>query len=64
MADEPLDLFAIAEPTSQLFSCLDLPRYRQQLAGLADQGVFIGTSSWKYPGWCGLIYDEQRVFDP
>ena len=39
---------------------LDLPRYRQQLAQLADQGIFIGTSSWKYPGWCGLIYDEQR----
>ena len=39
---------------------LDLLRYRQQLAQLADQGIFIGTSSWKYPGWCGLIYDEQR----
>jgi len=39
---------------------LDLPRYRQQLTQLADQGIFIGTSSWKYPGWCGLIYDEQR----
>lgn len=38
----------------------NLPRYRQQLSKLADQGIFIGTSSWKYPGWCGLIYDEQR----
>ena len=27
---------------------------------LAKNGVFIGTSSWKYPGWCGLIYDESR----
>ncbi|MDB6019092.1 MAG: hypothetical protein JWR19_3581, partial [Pedosphaera sp.] len=27
---------------------------------LAEQGVFIGTSSWKYPGWRGLLYDEQR----
>jgi uncharacterized protein YecE (DUF72 family) len=60
MADEPLDLFAAAESPSVGFGRLDLPRYRQQLAQLADQGIFIGTSSWKYPGWCGLIYDEQR----
>lgn len=34
--------------------------YRNRLAELAAQCVFIGTSSWKYPGWCGMIYDEQR----
>lgn len=22
--------------------------------------MLIGTSSWKYPGWCGVLYDEQR----
>ena len=38
----------------------DFGKYRQQLAQLADEGVFIGTSSWKYPGWCGLVFDEQR----
>ncbi len=27
---------------------------------LAAEGIFIGTSSWKYAGWTGLIYDEQR----
>lgn len=27
---------------------------------LADRGVRLGTSSWKYPGWCGTLYDEQR----
>jgi len=27
---------------------------------LADSNIFIGTSSWKYSGWCGQIYDEQR----
>src|ERR1051326_5597152 len=27
---------------------------------LAKQGVFIGTSSWKYPGWRGQLYDESR----
>jgi uncharacterized protein YecE (DUF72 family) len=30
------------------------------LGGLAGQGVYIGTSSWKYPGWRGLVYDENR----
>lgn len=30
------------------------------LANLAIQGVYIGTSSWKYPGWCGTLYDRAR----
>ena len=30
------------------------------VADLATQGVFIGTSSWKYPGWRGMLYDESR----
>ena len=33
---------------------------KQQMAALAAQGVFIGTSSWKYPGWCGMLYDRAR----
>lgn len=28
---------------------------------LADEfRVNLGTSSWRYPGWCGLLYDEDR----
>jgi uncharacterized protein YecE (DUF72 family) len=27
---------------------------------LADQGIFIGTSSWKYAGWIGDIYSAAR----
>jgi uncharacterized protein YecE (DUF72 family) len=38
----------------------DLATYRQRLAALAAQGVYLGTSSWKYEGWRGLVYDEQR----
>ena len=59
MSDEPLDLFQTPEPPPRSFSSLDLPKYRQQLAQLAAHGIYIGTSSWKYPGWCGMIYDEQ-----
>jgi len=31
-----------------------------KLRGLAEQEVFIGTSSWKYPGWLGDIYMASR----
>ena len=41
-----------------------MPFDRDNLAKAAAQlsahGVFIGTSSWKYPGWCGRLYDQQR----
>ena len=30
------------------------------LAGLAARGVHVGTSSWKYAGWCGSLYDRER----
>src|SRR5436309_6180189 len=29
-------------------------------AALAAKGVFVGTSSWKYPGWRSQLYDENR----
>jgi uncharacterized protein YecE (DUF72 family) len=32
----------------------------ERAASLAVQGVYIGTSSWKYPGWCGMLYDRSR----
>lgn len=32
----------------------------QRLGRLAEQGVYLGTSSWKYPGWLGQIYTENR----
>ena len=35
-------------------------KIRASVAQLAARGVFIGTSSWKYPGWRGMLYDEQR----
>jgi uncharacterized protein YecE (DUF72 family) len=35
-------------------------RLAQKLKDLAGQGVFIGASSWKYEGWIGQIYSEER----
>ncbi|MFT4551018.1 MAG: hypothetical protein ACI9UA_000139 [Pseudoalteromonas tetraodonis] len=34
--------------------------YEEAIAALAERNVFVGTSSWKYPGWIGQLYDEQR----
>ena len=33
---------------------------KSRAADLAAKGVFIGTSSWKYSGWRGMLYDEAR----
>jgi uncharacterized protein YecE (DUF72 family) len=33
---------------------------RPVLAKLAARGVFVGTSSWKYPGWRGQLYSDDR----
>ena len=33
-----------------------------RLRELAAQGIYFGTSSWKYPGWLGSIYTPQRYF--
>ena len=41
-------------------SRFDREAIRAKIAALPDKGVYIGTSSWKYPGWRGLLYDEAR----
>ncbi len=42
----------------------DRPAQAQRLASklkkLAEQGVYFGTSSWKYEGWLGSIYTPSR----
>jgi len=48
------------ESEQQESTRFDREAVRKQAAALADKGVFIGTSSWKYPGWRGMIYDESR----
>lgn len=39
---------------------IDREQIKIKAAALAANGVFIGTSSWKYPGWRGMLYDESR----
>jgi uncharacterized protein YecE (DUF72 family) len=33
---------------------------KSRVQRLAADGVLLGTSSWKYPGWSGMLYDEAR----
>ena len=40
-----------------LFNQLKMKQSAEELAAL---GVYVGTSSWKYPGWRGLLYDESK----
>ncbi len=38
----------------------DRERLAERLRSLAAQGIYIGTSSWKYEGWLGQIYTRER----
>ena len=31
-----------------------------RLKKLAGRGIYLGTASWKYPGWVGQVYDPER----
>lgn len=33
---------------------------RSRIRELSEAGVYLGTSSWKYPGWCGQVYTAER----
>jgi uncharacterized protein YecE (DUF72 family) len=35
-------------------------RLAPKLRALAGEGIYFGTSSWKYEGWLGSIYSEDR----
>lgn len=38
----------------------DRDGFERRVRELADAGVLLGTSSWKYAGWRGMLYDEAR----
>lgn len=41
-------------------SSIDRGRLAARLADLASRNIFIGGSSWKYPGWLDQIYTRSR----
>jgi uncharacterized protein YecE (DUF72 family) len=38
----------------------DKARLAAKLRDLASRQIYIGTSSWKYEGWCGQIYTREK----
>lgn len=40
----------------------DSDKSKSQLTRLAAKGVFVGTSSWKYQGWLGKLYESDRYY--
>ncbi len=66
MADEQLSFNWPGDAPPRLRSAsppMPLPEIAplaKRLRRLADRGVYLGTSSWKYPGWLGQIYDPAR----
>ena len=38
----------------------DRRKLQEAASKLAASRIFVGTSSWKYPGWQGLLYDKDR----
>jgi uncharacterized protein YecE (DUF72 family) len=52
---ENLPLFDEPEPEPKA-------KLQKKLSSLAAQRLFVGTSSWKYPGWLGQIYTAERYF--
>jgi len=42
-------------------------RNKERLRRWASRGIYFGSSSWKYPGWAGMVYNRtypsKRVFD-
>ena len=41
-------------------SCFDKAGLAKRLQALSQQGIYIGTSSWKYDGWLDQIYTRER----
>jgi uncharacterized protein YecE (DUF72 family) len=41
-------------------SSFDRAALARRLRELAEEGIFIGTSSWKYEGWLDQIYTRER----
>ena len=58
-SDETLSLFGDELPGSALPVSEYVSRNRDRLKRWASRGIHFGGSSWKYPGWKGVIYSRN-----
>jgi hypothetical protein len=55
---QQLDLFGFGpeeRPVARVLACADAPS-TLVLASQLPQGLRLGTSSWSFPGWSGILY--------
>ena len=59
--DEQLSLFGEPEPpsNSRTVGAAAVPEDVQAVAGALPGNIRLGTSSWSFPGWEGLVYDRE-----
>jgi hypothetical protein len=43
-------------------SNFDRVKLATRLRALAEKGIYVGGSSWKYEGWLGQIYTQERYY--
>jgi uncharacterized protein YecE (DUF72 family) len=48
------------DPPSSFAPSFDRLALAKRLRTLANENIWIGTSSWKYPGWLGQIFTRER----
>ena len=59
-AGGPLIHYPVSELFPELHPWPQRGQLRDAVAALAKRNVLLGTSSWKYPGWCGQLYDPAH----
>jgi uncharacterized protein YecE (DUF72 family) len=48
------------QPRSAVATLKEVAPLASRMKRLARMRIYVGTSSWKYPGWLGQIYNPQR----
>lgn len=56
--DTQLDLFRIPAVEPQVVSSTAVPPALDAVAGQLPRTIYLGTSSWTFPGWQGIVYDR------
>lgn len=61
MARKQLDLFGMREAAPDMIGPAPLPPSLVGLAERLPERLRMGTSSWSFPGWAGIVYDRPAA---